>query len=796
MKQNRPQENFHLDEEGSVYSERITKTLQNNYMPYAMSVIVSRAIPEIDGFKPSHRKLLYTMYKMGLLGGKRTKSANVVGQTMKLNPHGDTVIYDTLVRLTRGNAALLHPYIDSKGNFGKHYSSEMAYAAPRYTEVRLDDFAEELFGGIDMDMVDFVPNYDGTLKEPTLLPTSFPAVLVNSNQGIAVGMASNICSFNLGEVCDATIAYLKDSDTDLLSLMPAPDFSGGAELIYDAEKMRRIYETGQGSLSLRARYRIHKKDQIIEIFEIPYSTSIEGIVDELSSLVKEGKVKEIVDVRDETDLNGLRLAIDYRRSSDPEQLMQKLFKLTSLQSTFSCNFNVLVQGSPRVLGVRDILAEWCQYRRECMRRRFLFEQARLSDKLHLLEGLAQILLDIDKAVRLIRETEKESQVVPNLQEGFGISKAQAEYVAEIKLRHLNREHLLKRTAEMKDLKARLKEIADILNRAHLLDQEIIKELQRVKKRFAKERKTLLIQAEHVQELGREDMIDDFNLRIFLTKEGYLKKLALTSLRGNYELKLKDGDELIWGEEGSNKQELLVFTNQRNCYKCRLYDLPENKPSDWGNYLPSVLDMAEGEQVIFAHIAGDYSGELLIAYENGYVSRVSLESFQTLTRRKKITGAFADKAPAVGICYIPKAQASAEALAESSDLAAAQDAAHTDTPGKPLGFAGGCLDFAERLALRRSTVDTQLAQLPQTDFVLVSSQERMMIFDYQLIEPKIARANVGRQVMKMAKKYKVLGFAPLSALELEDPRRYRARHIPASGVTIKESGMSGEQLSLT
>ncbi|HHX38294.1 MAG TPA: topoisomerase IV, partial [Clostridiaceae bacterium] len=593
--------------------EQITDTLEKNYMPYAMSVIVSRAIPEIDGFKPAHRKLLYTMFKMGLLNGRRTKSANVVGQTMKLNPHGDQAIYDTMVRLTRGNGALLYPYVDSKGNFGKQFSRDMQCAAPRYTEVALEPFCREIFDGIEKDTVDMVDNYDGTLQEPWLLPVTFPSILVNANQGIAVGMASNICSFNLTEVCEATIAFIEDATADLLQWMPAPDFSGGAYLIYDEDQMRQIYEKGRGSFKLRARYHYDKKNHLIEVTEIPYTTTIEQIIDDIAKLVKNGKIKEIADVRDETDLKGLKITIDLKRQADPEQLMQKLFAQTNLESSFACNFNVLINGTPRVLGVRGLIAEWLVFRRQCVRREINFDLINKQNRLHLLNGLATILLDIDKAIRIIRETELDADVIPNLCEGFEIDEIQAEYVAEIKLRNLNREYILKRTNDIKKLKKEIRDLKKKLKDPALIDADIIAKLRYVADTYGEARRTELIQAEKVEVLTESDMIEDFNLKLFLTEEGYLKKLALTSLRSAGDLKTKEGDRIIQEIEGTNLMEVIFLTDQQNAYKIFAHEFDDQKPSDLGAYLPNELEMEEDEQVLYMIAPGeDYKGSLLFA----------------------------------------------------------------------------------------------------------------------------------------------------------------------------------------
>ena len=595
-----------------IEQQKIPDTLEQNYMPYAMSVIVSRAIPEIDGFKPSHRKLLYTMYKMGLLNGPRTKSANIVGTTMKLNPHGDQTIYETMVRLTRGNAALLHPYVDSKGNFGKQYSRDMAYAAPRYTEARLDKFAEEIFRHIDYDVVDFVPNYDGTTEEPTLLPVTFPSILVNNNQGIAVGMASNICSFNLSEVCAATEMYIEDPGANIMEVMPAPDFAGGGLLIYDRELMEKIYKTGRGTFRLRSRYRVNKKEGMIEVYEIPYSTTVEQIMEDIAALVKKNRMKDITDVRDETDLNGLRITIDYRKSCDPDELMTKLFMSTSLESSFSCNFNILVQGTPRVMGVKQILGEWLNFRRISVRRETAYELQKKQERLHLLSGLELILLDIDKAIRIIRNTEKEADVIPNLMEGFSIDGVQAEYVAEIKLRNLNREYILKRTRDIAQLNKDIKQLNRLLSHKELIDKRITEDLVRVSKAYGIERKTELISEDNVEQLSEEDLIDDFRLRLFLTEEGYIKKLALTSLRSAGDLKTKDGDWIIQDVEASNRQEAMFFTNKANVYKLMLYEIPDHKPSDIGEYSPNLLDLEDDEIVVYLHIPANYQGEFFFS----------------------------------------------------------------------------------------------------------------------------------------------------------------------------------------
>ena len=596
-------------DEPKVYKEhpsvdqRITDTLRENYMPYAMSVIVSRAIPEIDGFKPSHRKLLYTMYKMGLLNGNRTKSANIVGQTMKLNPHGDAAIYETMVRLTRGNEALLMPFVDSKGNFGKVYSRDMAYAAPRYTEAKLDAFCAELFRDIDTDAVDFVDNYDGEMKEPTLLPTTYPNILVSANTGIAVGMASNFCGFNLAEVCRTTIELIKNPEHDILSTLPAPDFTTGGDLIYDEAEMRAIYRTGRGSFKVRAKWAYNKKDNLIEITEIPYTTTIEAIIDKIAELVKNGKVREIADVRDETDLSGLKIAIDLKRGTDPEKLMAKLMKMTTLQDSFSCNFNVLIAGMPRVLGVAELLDEWTAWRTECVRRRVFFDLNKKKDKLHLLLGLRKILLDIDKAIKIIRETEEDANVIPNLMEGFGIDKIQAEFIADIRLRNINKEYILKRTQETEALENEIKKLEEIVKSKAKIRNIIIKELEQIIKKYPSERRTRIITADNVQQFDEEDHIEDYPVLLFLTREGYFKKITPQSWRMSQDHKLKEGDEVFWTAEATNKNEIIFFTNMQQAYKAHLYDFEDSKASVLGDYLASKLEMDEGRNAGLCRPAG-------------------------------------------------------------------------------------------------------------------------------------------------------------------------------------------------
>ena len=633
--------------------QNITDTLEENYMPYAMSVIISRAIPEIDGFKPSHRKLLYTMYKMGLLGGNRTKSANVVGQTMKLNPHGDMAIYETMVRLTRGNGALLQPLVDSKGNFGKQYSRDMSFAAPRYTEVRLDNFCREIFGDIDKDTVDFVDNYDGTLREPTLLPAALPTILLNANQGIAVGMASNICSFNLRELCESTIELIRHPMADITEILKAPDFPTGGLLLYDEHAMREIYKTGRGSFRLRSKYKYDKKNNLIEIYEIPYTTTSEAIIDKLIELIKENKVREISDIRDETDLKGLKITIDIKRGADPEKLMTKLFKMTPLEDSFSCNFNVLIDGAPRVLGVYGILKAWCGFRINCVRRKLTFDISKKRDKLHLLLGLREILLDIDKAIKIVRETEDDDMVVPNLMAGFNIDKLQAEFVAEIKLRNLNKQYILKRTAECDELADEIKRLEEILGSEKEVKKLIIDNLKDIIKKYGAERKTEIIKSEDISEYKEETFIDNYNLKIFLTKDNYFKKVSLVSLRSASEQKLKENDEIILEAESSNAADILFFTDKQSVYKSKLYEINDCKASAWGEYLPNLLGLEDDEKIVYAVATEKYEGEMLFAFENGKVSRVPLSAYATKSNRKKLTNAYGAASPLVSALFLPQ-----------------------------------------------------------------------------------------------------------------------------------------------
>ena len=635
---------------GEVVEQNIDSTIRENYMPYAMSVILSRAIPEIDGFKPSHRKLLYTMYKMGLLNGARTKSANIVGATMKLNPHGDSAIYDTMVRLSRGYEALLHPYVDSKGNFGKFYSRDMAWAASRYTEAKLDKICNELFRDIDKDTVDFVDNYDNTMKEPSLLPVAFPSVLVNTNTGIAVGMASNICSFNLKEICETTAALIRDPNHDVMQTLPAPDFIGGCQIIYDENALRQVYETGKGGIKLRARYQYDKSANCIDVLSIPSTTTCEVIIEKIIDLVKAGKIKDIADVRDETGIDGLKITIDLKRGVDPDRLMAKLYRFTTLEDSFSCNFNVLIGGVPMVLGVKALLEEWIAFRIECVRRRTYFDRNKKAEKLHLLKGLEAILLDIDKAVKIVRETDEESEVVPNLMIGFGIDEVQAEYVAEIKLRHLNREYILKRTAEIEALEKEIAELDEILKSKTRIKTIIVKELKEIAEKYGQPRKSIIIYEDIVSYTEEKDDVPDYPVNLFFTKEGYFKKITPQSLRMSSNHKLKDGDEIVQNCEFSNNGELLFFTDKCQVYKAKAADFTDTKASALGEYVPAKLGMDEGENAVYMVATKDYKGILLFAFENGKLAKVPLEAYQTKTNRKKLTGAYSDKSPLAGMVF--------------------------------------------------------------------------------------------------------------------------------------------------
>ncbi len=722
---------------GSTTEQAISETLEINYMPYAMSVIVSRAIPEIDGFKPSHRKLLYTMYKMGLLNGGRTKSANIVGQTMRLNPHGDAAIYETMVRLAKGNETLLHPFVDSKGNFGKVYSRDMAYAAARYTEAKLDPICTELFKDIDSDTVDMVDNYDATMKEPSLLPTTFPNVLVSANQGIAVGMASNICSFNLKEVCDTTIALMKNPDHDILETLPGPDFSTGAELLFDEATTREIYTTGRGSFKLRAKWRYMKEGNLIEITEIPYSTATEVIMDKVAELIKAGKIKEIADMRDETDLGGLKLTIDLKRGVDPDKLMQKLFRLTPLQDSFSCNFNILIAGMPRVMGVGEILEEWIAWRTDCIKRRIFFQIGKKEDRLHLLKGLERILLDIDKAIAIIRETELESEVVPNLMIGFGIDEIQANYVAEIKLRNINKEYILKQTKAIDQLEKEIADLRDTLNSSRKLKNVIIKELQTVSEKYGKPRKTEIIydvQETVVEE--EEEQVPDYPVTVFVSKEGYLKKITAQSLRMSGEQKFKEGDSLSFSQETTNKAEFLVFTDKFQCYKSRLSDFDDGKASQLGDYLPQKLGFEAGENLAAVVFCGDYKGFVLFFFENGKVAKVPMSAYETKTNRKKLTGAYSDKSPLI------------KAMALDTD-----------------------------------------AQM-----VVYSTDGRAAIFSTAQLLPKTTRNTQGVAVMTLKKKAVLSDAVLLEKSGIVNQSRYRTKTIPSAGALLKEEDSPEKQQS--
>ena len=721
----------------SVLEQPITETLETNFMPYAMSVIVSRAIPEIDGFKPSHRKLLYTMYKMGLLSGARTKSANIVGQTMRLNPHGDAAIYDTMVRLSVGYGALLTPFVDSKGNFGKVFSRDMSYAASRYTEARLAPICAEVFRDIDKDTVDFADNYDGSMQEPTLLPTSFPNVLVSNNTGIAAGMASTICGFNLTEVCETTIQYLKDPACELMTTLPAPDFPTGGEIIYDRREMENIYLTGRGSFKVRARWRFLQKENIIEIYELPYTTTSEAVIDKVAELIKAGKIREINDMRDETDLSGLRLAIDCKRGVDPDKLMQKLFKMTTLQDAFPCNFNILVAGSPRVMGVREILEEWTAWRMESQRRRIFHELQKKREKLHLLQGLGRILLDIDKAIAIIRETELESEVVPNLMMGFGIDQVQAEFVAEIKLRNINREYILKRTAETEELENAIEDLEATLQSRRRIKSLIIEELRAIIKKYPSPRRSPIVYADEIEEFDEEESVPDYPVTLFLSREGYLKKITAQSLRMSGEHKFKDGDGLRKSFETTNRGELLVLTDRQQMYKVRIAELEETKASALGLYLPTRLEMDEGESVFTVIDPGDYRGELIFFFENGKAARVPLSAYETKTRRKKLINACSDKSPVAALLQLKEEQ----------------------------------------------------------DIVCTAGVERALVFHSSLLQPKTSRTTQGVGVMALKKGRKLTEACFLADSTIQNVSRYRVRTLPAAGALLRQEDRGEEQLSL-
>lgn len=723
----------------AVVEQPITDTLETNYMPYAMSVIVSRAIPEIDGFKPSHRKLLYTMYKMGLLTGARTKSANIVGQTMRLNPHGDAAIYDTMVRLSKGYGALLTPFVDSKGNFGKSYSRDMSWAAPRYTEAKLSAICGEIFKDIDSDTVDFVDNYDNTMKEPALLPTTFPNILVSANSGIAVGMASQFCGFNLKEVCDTTVAYLKNPDCDLTETLLAPDFPTGGELIFDTDAIRDIYNTGRGSVRVRAKYRYVKDQNLLEIYEIPYSTTVEAILDKVAELIKAGKAKEISDMRDETDLSGLKLAIDLKRGVDPDKLMAKLYKLTPLEDAFACNFNVLIAGSPKVLGVRQILEEWTAWRTDSVKRRIFFVLGKKKEKLHLLKGLKRILLDIDKAIRIIRETEEEAEVIPNLMIGFGIDQIQAEYVAEIKLRNINKEYILKRTQETDALRDEIDDLEDLLNSPQRVKKVIVEELNAAAKKYGEPRRTSIVYPHEITSYTpEEEQKEEYPVTVFLSREGYFKKITPASLRMNSEQKFKEGDALRQSFETTSNAEAMFFTDQCQVYKIRLGEFDDAKASVLGDYLPTKLKMDAGENVIFMVLPGpDYAGSLLFFYENGKVARIEMKAYQTASNRRKLTGAYSDKSPLA--------------------------------------------------CIRRLDADCELA--------VYSNEPRCLIFHTALLAPKTTRSAQGVAVMTLKPKYHLEMVLLSEETSITNRTRYRVRAIPAAGALVKEEDSEDQQISL-
>lgn len=723
---------------GSVLQDPITSTLESNYMPYAMSVIVSRALPEIDGFKPAHRKLLYTMYGMGLLKGGRTKSANVVGSTMHLNPHGDAAIYETMVRMGRSNESLLLPFVDSKGNFGKAYSRDMSYAAARYTEAKLEPVCEELFRDIDKETVDFVPNYDGTTTEPTLLPVTFPTILANNTLGIAVGMACNICSFNLGELCATTVALIKDPDHDISTTMPAPDFVGGGQILYDEAQMRQIYEQGRGSVRVRAAYRTVPGENIIEVTQIPPTTTVEAIMDKIAELVKAGKIREISDMRDETDLNGLKLTLDLKRGVDPDKLMAKLYKVTPLEDSFSCNFNILVSGQPRVMGVREILREWTAFRTECVRRRTWFDLQGKRKRLHLLQGLAAILLDIDKAIHIIRSTEREQEVVPNLMIGFGIDEPQAEYVAEIKLRHLNREYLLKRTGEIDQLEADIADLEDVLAKPARVRRIIIAELNEAAKKYGKPRRSLILYDLPQEEEAEEaEAVPDYPVTVFFTREGYLKKIQPQSLRTAGAHKLKEGDEIIRQIETRNNLDALFFTDQHQVYKVRLAELEDGKVAQMGIFVPGRLGMDEGETILDMVLTADYNGHMLFFFANGKCAKIPLSAYATKQNRRKLLRAYSDKAPLALIHYLPEEM---------------------------------------ELAIR-------------------TSAGRMLLVGTAQIPEKTTRDSQGVAVVTLKKNQNITSAVPAESLALENPHRYRVRSLPAAGALLRPEDEGEQQMSL-
>jgi len=719
----------------AVVEQAITDTLETNFMPYAMSVILSRAIPEIDGFKPSHRKLLYTMYKMGLLSGARTKSANIVGQTMRLNPHGDAAIYDTMVRLSKGYGALLHPFVDSKGNFGKVYSRDMAWAASRYTEAKLAPICQELFRDLDQDAVDFVDNYDNSMKEPSLLPTSYPNILVSANQGIAVGMASQLCGFNLAEVCDAAVAFLKNPDCDLASILLGPDFPTGGEMIYDQSALDEVYRTGKGSIRIRGKYRYVKSENLIEIYEIPYTTTVEAVLDKVAELIKAGKMKEINDMRDETDLNGLKLTVELKRGVDPDKLMAKLFKTTTLQDSISCNFNVLIAGTPKVMGVRELLDEWCAWRTECVRRRVYFTLGKKKDKLHLLKGLKRILLDIDKAIKIIRETEGEADVVPNLMIGFGIDQIQAEFVAEIKLRNINKEYILKRVQEEESLRNEIDDLENLVSDPKRIKKVIIGELESVKKKYGQPRLTSIVYEHEIAAFDEQEETPDYPVTVFLSLHGYFKKITPQSLRMADVQKFKEEDALRQSFETTNKAEVMFFTNRQQVYKCKLSEFDDSKASALGDYLPSKLGMDQEESVVCMILPGDYSGALLFFFENGKAARVDLSAYATTSNRRKLTGAYSDKSPLAALLHLKE--------------------------------------------------DRELA--------VYSSEPRALIFNTALLAPKSTRTTQGVQVMTLKPKFHLSEVKYLEESSITNLARYRCRSVPAAGALLKEE--DGDQMRL-
>jgi len=722
---------------GMVMEQPITETLEINYMPYAMSVILSRAIPEIDGFKPAHRKLLYTMYTMNLLGNTRTKSANIVGQTMRLNPHGDAAIYETMVRLTEGHQALLHPLVDSKGNFGRQYSRDMAYAASRYTEVKLSKICSEVFKDIDKETVDLVDNYDGTLKEPTLLPVSFPNILVNPNQGIAVGMASNICSFNLAEICEATIKMMKEPESDIMDVLKAPDFSTGGEILFEEAVMREIYETGRGSFKIRAKYEYDKKQHCIDIKEIPYTTTVEAIIEKIIELIKGGKLKEISDIRDETDLKGLKVTIDVKRGTDPDKLMAKLFKMTPLQDSFGCNFNILVEGSPMVLGVKDIISEWLRFRKHCIKRGIRYDIDKKSAKLHLLQGLEKILLDIDKAIKIVRETEEDAMVVPNLMKGFGIDEIQAEFVAEIKLRNLNKEYILKRTAEIKELEEEIAELRDTLEKNKKIEKIIEKQLKEIIKKFGAERKSSIVYDTDTENVVEEEKIDNYPVMMFITQDGYVKKISHHALRTSGEQKVKEGDRIVQCVDTDNTAEVLVFSSSGEVYKTRAYEIPDSKASLLGEYMPNLLSMGEGERVVGIVVVKEYKGNILFCFENGKMAKIDIAGYETKQNRKKLINAYSTASPLVKLLY----------LAEDTEL------------------------------------------------VAISNIGKALIFNSAQVALKTTKNSQGVNVMLPTKNSKLADVRLISETGIKDIKHYRTKNIPAKGAVIRPEDAETPQLTL-